>query len=106
MSVRNIKTPATKLTRYVEIMRNMKVLDAERSGIKEEFQAELEPGQEMIESYSVTSAEVERRRLMSVNDARVALATNGYSTQQISAILSTITVTSNSRQFLVKYIPR
>jgi hypothetical protein len=84
----------------------MKVLDAERSGIKQEFQAELEPGQEMIARYSVTSAEVERRRLMSINDARVALATNGYSIQQISAILSTITVTSNSRQFLVKYIPR
>ncbi len=106
MSVNKIKTPVTKLARYTEIMRERKVLDDERDGIKQEFHVELVPGQEMIGKYSVKTEEHERKRLMSVNDATVALAASGYSNQQIAKILSTITVTSSARQFLVKYIPR
>ena len=75
MSVKKIKTPATKLHRYVAIMKEMRVLDTERNGIKDEFHVELVPGQEMIGKYSVKTEEHERQRLMSVNDAKVALTT-------------------------------
>ena len=84
----------------------MRVLDTERNGIKDEFHVELIPGQEMIGKYSVKTEEHERQRLMSVNDAKVALTTAGFSDQQIAELLNTISVTSSARQFLVKYIPR
>ena len=106
MSVNKIKTPVTKLDRYAKIMMERRVLDIERGEIKEEFLAELEPGQALVGRYTVTTAEVERQRLMSINDARVALAAAGHGNQEISAILNTITVTGTARQFLVKYNPK
>ena len=106
MSVNKIKTPVTKLDRYAKIMMERRVLDIERGEIKEEFLAELEPGQALVGRYTVTTAEVERQRLMSINDARVALAAAGHSNQQITAILNTITVTGTARQFLVIYTPK
>ena len=70
--------------------------------IKSEFHAELEPGQVLIGPYTVKTEEHERSRLMSVNDASVALANAGYGRNEVAKILSKITVRSTARQFLVK----
>ena len=102
MSVRNIKKPVTKLDKYNRLNVVIKSADKERQEIKHEFQVELEPGMEEIGPYTVKTEEHERRRLMSVNDAAVALENAGYSKQAISKILNAITVTSTARQFLVK----
>jgi len=102
MSVRNIKKPVTKLDKYNRLNVVIKSADKERQEIKHEFQVELEPGMEEIGPYTVKTEEHERNRLMSVNDASVALENAGYSKQAISKILSAITVTSTARQFLVK----
>ncbi len=87
-------------------MAEIKRLEKERMEIKEEFHAELVPGQIVIGRYSVKTEEHERTRLMSVNEARVALDQAGFSAQQIAKILSTIQVTGTARQFLVNYIPK
>ncbi len=102
MSVRNIKQPVTKLDDYNRQKVIRKSAEKAMAEIKEEFQAELEPGQVVIGSYTVKTEEHERSRLMSVNDAAVALENAGYSKQAISKILTAITVTSTARQFLVK----
>ena len=102
MSVRNIKQPVTKLDDYNRQKVIRKSAEKVMAEIKEEFQAELEPGQVVIGSYTVKTEEHERNRLMSVNDAAVALENAGYSKQAITKILNAITVTSTARQFLVK----
>jgi len=102
MSVRNIKQPVTKLDEYNRLRVVRKSSEKAMEDIKQEFQAELEPGQVVIGSYTVKTEEHERNRLMSVNDASVALENAGYSKQAITKILNAITVTSTARQFLVK----
>ena len=102
MSVRNIKTPVTKLDTMMKNKVIKKTAENVIDEIKSEFHAELEPGQVLIGPYTVKTEEHERSRLMSVNDAAVALENAGYSKQAITKILSAITVTSTARQFLVK----
>ena len=102
MSVRNIKQPVTKLDEYNRLRVVRKSSEKAMEDIKQEFQAELEPGQVVIGSYTVKTEEHERNRLMPVNDASVALENAGYSKQAITKILNAITVTSTARQFLVK----
>ena len=102
MSVRNIKQPVTKLDEYNRLRVVRKSSEKAMEEIKQEFQAKLEPGQVVIGSYTVKTEEHERNRLMSVNDAYVALENAGYSKQAITKILTAITVTSTARQFLVK----
>ena len=102
MSVRNIKQPVTKLDEYNRLRVVRKSSEKAMEDIKQEFQAELEPGQVAIGSYTVKTEEHERSRLMSVNDASVALANAGYSRNEVAKILSKITVRSTARQFLVK----
>jgi len=102
MSVRNIKKPVTKLDEYNRLRVVRKSAEKDMEEIKQEFLAELEPGQVVIGSYTVKTEEHERNRLMSVNDAAVALENAGYSRQAITKILTTITVSSTARQFLVK----
>ena len=102
MSVRNIKTPVTKLETMIENKVIKKTAENVIDEIKSEFHAELEPGQVLIGPYTVKTEEHERSRLMSVNDASVALANAGYSRNEVAKILSKITVRSTARQFLVK----
>ena len=102
MSVKQIKKPVTKLDTYIEHKFSTKVSAGIMAEIKAEFHAKLEPGQQLVGRYSVKTETHERSRLMSINDATVALTTAGYSTQDVNKILDAITVSSSARQFLVK----
>lgn len=75
--------------------------EAQLEEFKQRAHETLEPGQELLGIYSVKTEEHERSRLMSVNDAAVALSAE-YSEKSIRKILKLITKRSTSRQCLVK----
>ena len=106
MSLKKIKSPVTKLDLYRTKMRDIRELDIERKEIKAEFHAMLEPGQTIIGRYVVKTAEHENNRLMSINEARIALVKEDYDDRDINKVLSIISKTSITRQFLITYNPK
>ena len=100
-----IKNTVVKLDAYRAKMRDIRDLEKERIEIKDQFLSVLEPGQTVIGRYSVKTEEHETKRLMSINDARLALAKEGYDEDETNKILTTLTNVSMSRQFLVRYNP-
>ena len=106
MSLKKIKSPVTKLDLYRTKMRDIRELDIERKEIKAEFHEMLEPGQTLIGRYMVKTGEYENNRLMSINEARISLVKEDYDDKAINKILSIISKTSITRQFLVTYHPK
>jgi len=106
MSLKKIKSPVTKLDLYRTKMRDIRELDIERKEIKAEFHELLEPGQTVFGRYMVKTAEHENNRLMSINEARIALVKEDYDDKEINKILCIISKTSTTRQFLVTYNPK
>ena len=109
MSVKNIKRPVTKLNDYNKHRVVRKSAEAAMAQLKEEFQAELEPGQVVIGSYSVKTEEHQRMRLCSRDDAPVRLENEGITDEKLAEIgltrdqiVNALTVHSTARQFLVK----
>ena len=109
MSVKNIKRPVTKLDDYNRQKVIRKSAEKAMAEIKEEFQAELEPGQVVIGSYSVKTEEHQRMRLCSRDDAPVRLENEGITDEKLAEIgltrdqiVNALTVHSTARQFLVK----
>ena len=109
MSVKNIKRSVTKLNDYNKHRVVRKSAEAAMAQLKEEFQAELEPGQVVIGSYSVKTEEHQRMRLCSRDDAPVRLENEGITDEKLAEIgltrdqiVNALTVTSTARQFLVK----
>ena len=94
-----------KLDLYRSKMRDIRDLEKERKEIKQEFLLQLKPGIHQVGNYSVTNKMISNERLMSSNHARLELLRIGYNDVEIARIISSITKTGESQQFIVKYNP-